>query len=122
MNVYRGARAILAYRHPPLLLTQHRFVRRDENFTFDWDLVPDTLDKERKKYEEYSDLVGNAKFSREANVETVDYVASQNPDEWSHVERLLEIASPKLVPGMRLKPFLHLFSGIHIRPMPGINI
>ena len=46
MNVYKSSRILLSqWRHTVLALPSARGYRENENFTFDWNKVPDTLDK-----------------------------------------------------------------------------
>ena len=46
MNVYKSSRILLSqWRHTVLALSSARGYRENENFTFDWNKVPDTLDK-----------------------------------------------------------------------------
>lgn len=104
MNVYRGSRLVLRGLRHPVLSVQQRNLRENENFTFDWTRVPDTLEKEREKYEKYSEIIGDGKFpSDNLNVRKVEYVASQDPAEWEHVQRLIDLCSPRLIPGIQLR-------------------
>jgi len=63
------------------------WVRQDENFTFDWNKVPDTVEKERKKFEDYVEMFGEHRFNREVKVEDREYTVSTDPTEWLAVER-----------------------------------
>ena len=57
MNVSLSSRIVLqsCRRRQLVLVSQLRHYRKSENFTYDWDKVPETLEKERKKYEEYTE-------------------------------------------------------------------
>ena len=106
MNIYTGSKLLLRGVNHPVLALQYRYLRENENFTFDWSKVPETLEKERKKYEEFSELMGDSKFSkRDLNIREIEYTASQKPEEWIHVQRLVEMCAPKQIPGI-IKPFL----------------
>ena len=64
MNVCSRSRIFVSkFRHSVLALPQVRNFRENENFTFDWGRVDQTLEKERKHYEEYNEMMGEAKFS-----------------------------------------------------------
>ena len=108
MNLCQGSLRILQrYRQPLFVLnrteglstTPVASARENENFTFDREgRVADTLDKERKKYEEYVETVGDSRFSnRDLNQREVEYVASQA--EWKHVQRIIDSCAPRLIPG-----------------------
>ena len=108
MNLCQGSRRILQrYRQPlfglnrteGLSSTPVASARENENFTFDREgRVADTLEKERKKYEEYVETIGDSRFSdRDLNQREVEYVASQA--EWKHVQRIIDSCAPRLIPG-----------------------
>ena len=101
MNVcYKSGRVLLSqWRHTVLALPSVRTVRQSENFTFNWDKVPDTLDKERKRFEQFCEEAGEARNVDNLKVENVEYTASQNPEEWKHVQYLVDLASPGFIPG-----------------------
>ena len=84
-----------------IVFSQTRTFRQDENFTFDWKKVPASLEKEREKFDEYSELVGDARFSQpeENSSRQVEYVATRDPAEWRFVQRLVDAAKPRIVPG-----------------------
>ena len=103
MNVCSRSRIFVSkFRHSVLALPQVRNFRENENFTFDWERVNQTLEKERKHYEEYNEMMGEAKFSGKFNIGNIEYTASQNPEEWVHVQNLIDMASPKLIPGKNI--------------------
>ena len=100
MNLCSRSRHVLRTVNRPVLTLQYRYLRENENFTFDWSRVPDTLEKERRKYEEYSELMGDSKFSKQdLNIREIEYTASQKPEEWVHVQRLVEMCAPRQIPG-----------------------
>ena len=101
MNVYRGSRVLLSqWRNNVLALPSVRNYRESENFVFDWDKVPETLEKEKEKFEEYVEVAGEARFTdHKLNIENIEYTASQNPNEWAHVQYLVDLSKPKLIPG-----------------------
>eukprot|EP00088_Acartia_fossae_P009665 TRINITY_DN1471_c0_g1_i2.p1 TRINITY_DN1471_c0_g1~~TRINITY_DN1471_c0_g1_i2.p1 ORF type:complete len:215 (-),score=29.59 TRINITY_DN1471_c0_g1_i2:28-672(-) len=100
MNVcYKSGRVLLSqWRHTVLALPSVRTVRHSENFTFDWDKVPDTYEKERKQFEEFCEEVGEARINNNLKIENVEYTASQNAEEWKHVQHLVDLASPTFIP------------------------
>ena len=102
MNMYKGSRLLLSqWRSNVLALPSIRNYRESENFTFDWDKVPETLEKEKEKFEEYVEVAGNARFGdHKLNIENIEYTASQNPNEWAHVQYLVDLSKPRLIPGI----------------------
>jgi hypothetical protein len=84
-----------------VIFVQTRAFRQNENFTFDWKKVPASLEKEREKFDSYTDVVGDARFSPQpVNMREVAYVTTRDPVEWRFVQRLVDACKPKPVPGM----------------------
>jgi len=101
MNVSLSSRIVLqsCRRRQLVLVSQLRHYRKSENFTYDWDKVPETLEKERKKYEEYTEVFGEERYSnRDTNIREIKYTASQDPAEWSSVQNIIDACAPKLIP------------------------
>jgi hypothetical protein len=85
-----------------IVFTQTRAFRQDENFTFDWKKVPASLEKEREKFDEYREVVGDARFSdRQESMRQINYVATSDPAAWRFVERLVNSSKPRIIPGGR---------------------
>ena len=81
-----------------LHISSCKLVRKDENFTFDWDKVPSTLEKEREKFSDYLDVFGEARFSKPIEYQNRQYTTSTDPTEWAMVERYMMQCEPKQIP------------------------
>jgi len=82
--------------------TQVRSVSDNESFLFDQNRVPDTFEKERKKFEDHAELFGDNRFWKKIDNKKWEFVATQNPEEWKYVDRLVEAAKSKTVPVPKL--------------------
>jgi len=91
-NVWNLSQARRLGTSPPSL------VRQDENFTFDWNKVPETKEKEKKKFEDYVEIFGEHRFNREVKVEDREYTVSADPAEWASVERYTSMCLPRSIP------------------------
>lgn len=81
-----------------IYLSPCREVRQDENFTFDWDKVPSTSEKEREKFSDYLDIFGETRFSKPIEYQNRQYTTSADPEEWSYVARYMNQCSSKTIP------------------------
>jgi len=81
-----------------LSISSCKLVRKDENFTFDWNKVPGTLEKEREKFSDYLEIFGEERFSRPVEYQNRQYTTSSDPSEWAMVERYMHQCQPKLIP------------------------
>eukprot|EP00090_Calanus_glacialis_P003830 TRINITY_DN12870_c0_g1_i1.p1 TRINITY_DN12870_c0_g1~~TRINITY_DN12870_c0_g1_i1.p1 ORF type:complete len:219 (-),score=81.87 TRINITY_DN12870_c0_g1_i1:111-767(-) len=81
-----------------LSVSSCKLVRESENFTFDWNKVPGTLEKEREKFTDYLDTFGEARFSKPVEYQNRQYTTSTDPSEWAMVERYMVQSQPKVIP------------------------
>ena len=61
--------------------------------------MPDTLEKERKKFEDYVELFGEHRFNREVVVQDREYTVSTDPAELQAVDRSARQALARNVAG-----------------------
>eukprot|EP00092_Neocalanus_flemingeri_P022567 GFUD01024470.1.p2 GENE.GFUD01024470.1~~GFUD01024470.1.p2 ORF type:complete len:220 (+),score=88.84 GFUD01024470.1:52-711(+) len=81
-----------------LSMSPCHLVRQDENFTFDWSKVPNTLEKEREKFSDHLEVFGESRFSKPVEYQHRQYTTSMDPTEWSMVERYMSQSQAKTIP------------------------
>ena len=77
MNIYKGSRLLLSqWRSNVLALPSIRNYRESENFTFDWDKVPETLEKEKEKFQEenFINIIGFMAYHSKQDLENQNYI------------------------------------------------